>query len=559
MTRPAWLFAVVVLVMGSAMAATSCGPRTGTSKPSSPVGQGKSGSKAPPPPRHLPPALALPREPPAAAHVAAPAALLATLDPYVPESLHPTLFLRRELGRVTTPAMASALASAVDPYKAWSAARLGPQNEIAYFPVRTKAASDLRFRLAKLPPKGKFGAVTLPAAAAGKGRPARPRYIAWYDERSGTLTIARTLRGTVTGPKLRTTYGHKTVTLRLAGNQIPRGIPLSNVTATGSLGDFSIRAKFRAGQDPIAQNELRAGALTGLLDDPGIIAGGSTRWSGSDNFIKKTISRTRKEVGRQSFLVRGVLEDMAAKFYTALRSWDGRALIALGRPKHLRLAFGSTDPAKSERAVLRLLAQVKANAEILRNFTSGVPKVSLRKNAATAGKRKVHRVTLSGIRKYVPAELKPLLDAKGRLKLALAWSPRAQAGLVVVGPQATDELKRWLRATSRATPGAQTRKDVLAGTLSVAPAQLAQLSSAAPSWARLWSLRGGGPRSDLVARRSGKDGATLRVITKAATRSRKHRGQVATTRASPRVDMRHGQPNRPIDPSTHRPINAATR
>ena len=126
---------IALFCLTAAVAASSCGHRRGSEKGSA------VGNKAKPPARQLPPPLALPKEPIASAHIAAPAQALHAADAYVAASLEPTLLLRRELGHVTSPEWATTLAGAIDAAQPWTAARIGPTHEIAtcpYAPTRER-------------------------------------------------------------------------------------------------------------------------------------------------------------------------------------------------------------------------------------------------------------------------------------------------------------------------------------------------------------------------------------------------------------------------------------
>ena len=358
----------------------------------------------------------------------------------------------------------------------------------------------------------------LPVPATADGR-AATAYLAWLDPQDTHLTIARTVRGLVTGPKLRQTYGTSELAFIVAASGIPSEVPLAGLRARGELDDLGVVAKFRPGTDLFAQNELRPGSLTGLLADPATVAGVSTRWAGSDAFVRDTISQIRSQVSQQSFLIKGVLQDLATKFYAVLRSWDGRVLGGLSGPGHVRLAFGSADVEGSQRATLRFVGQAVSNVQLLRNFTNDVPNVKLRKNVGKVGGSAIHRITLSGVRRHVPPEFRPLLDEKNRLRLAMSWSSRAGAGLVVVGPNAVDELEDWLKASERAPAGKDTARDVVALAFAVPPEQIVALAGTGPRSLGDLGLSGHGhpPRRRRAAPRQSRGSSTNRASGRGAT------------------------------------------
>lgn len=498
----------VLLGLAVVVALPTCGQRRTKSPSDSAQSQKKKPAKTPR--LRLPKPLALPQQPLVGAHVAEPARTLAAFDPYVDVSLEPTLLLRRELGRVTSSEMATTIAGSIDAAQPWSAARLSPQHEIAYLPVRANARADVARRLGALPKEGDFGGVRLPAPD-GVAPGATAPVLAWLDPRDGMLTLARTVRGLVTGPKLREKYGTSPLALTVSESQLPADVPFANVRADGELDDLGVIGQFRPGTDVFAQNELRPGALTGLLADPATVVGASTRWAGSDAFVRDTITQIRREVGKQSFLIKGVLDDLSKKFFAVLRKWDGRVMAGLSGPGHVRLAFGTDDVAGGETATLRLFQQLVANVSLLRNFTNDVPGLSLQKKQANVGGTAVHLVTVSGAYRQLPEQVRPLLDNKKRLRIAVSFSSRAGAGMVVIGPDAVDELERWLRASTSAPSGADTAGDVVAMAFAVPPEQVLALATAGDDPSMLWKLDATGRRHELVARRKGKSAAELRI------------------------------------------------
>ena len=167
-------------------------------------------------------------------------------------------------------------------------------------------------------------------------------------------------------------------------------------------------------------------------------------------------------VKRQNFFVQGILGDMVSKLAAVLRSWDGRFVAGIGPEGHLMLAYGAKDPKKSGRAVLVLVGTVIDNIKLARNFTSKVPKIAIKRNAAQVGPDPIHRLIISGIKSEVPRSMRSLLDKEGRLRLAFAFPRHAGGGVITVGPRPVPMLKRWLEESAKAPSGADTSDDYAA-------------------------------------------------------------------------------------------------
>jgi hypothetical protein len=171
-------------------------------------------------------------------------------------------------------------------------------------------------------------------------------------------------------------------------------------------------------------------------------------------------------------LIRGVLEDLVKRLNATLRAWNGRVMVGVGPSHHLLLSLGSDDVGKAERAVLHLMSGVTGNLKTAKSFGLPVPSVSLRKSAQTSAGTKVHLVTVGKLGNAMPPAVQPLLDEKARLRVAMAFSKRAGGGMIVVGPEATKELSRWLADSAKTTPAADSENDLIAATIAVKPETL---------------------------------------------------------------------------------------
>lgn len=446
----------------------------------------------------LPDPLPLPADPPALAHVEAPAELLGLVDPWLDLDFTPRATLERELLRFTTPEMADAIAAAIDPTQPWDVVRLGPDEEIAWVPVREDARAGLTVTLDGLPREGDFGAHVLPRDAKTSSAPV---HLAWLDPRSGHLAVAQSLRGLATAPQLAETYGEQPVVLAVDASLLPDALPVARAKARGTSKSMDIEVVARDGFDVGDQLESTEGALTGLLGDPTLVGAVSSRWVNHEGFVKQIIADIGDEVNAQPFLVRGIFEDMARRFNAVLRSWNGRWAAGVAQGGHVYAAFGTDDPKKSGVATLRFLQAVVDNVKLARNFTQDVPNVSLKKNAGDAGGEPIHRFRFARAAKFAP-DLEPVLDDKGRLNVAFAFSRHAGAGLVVVGPEPVVQARKWLIASNKGASGSDSTQDLAAATLSITPAQLKNLRDNANPETVL-SLQAAGPRRDLTVRQTG--------------------------------------------------------
>ncbi|NVB38390.1 hypothetical protein G6O69_11160 [Pseudenhygromyxa sp. WMMC2535] len=423
----------------------------------------------------LPDPLELPAQPDAASWIAQPKRALDLLTPYVPGPVEPAGLVQLALGTVTTAQLAEQLAPTVDPAGAFGNVVLA-EEEVIRLSVRSDQAEALAASLAGLEPVGEFGAVRLPSADPSEG--AR-EWLAWIDaDDEGALVLANSLPGLVTGRHLQAAYGERplffTLDPRSLGT-IPVELPFSRVEGRGDFSEVVVSVQAIDGQDLLAGIPIAAGTFGGLLEGEGIVAGASSRYADYQAAVREVISQVNGQVAQLPFLVRGVGEGLAAKLNTALRTWDGRTLVALGPAGHLRVAYGASDVTKSRVAAIRLLQAVVDNVSTARNFMSQLPKLTFRRRVAKGDGQDIEMLVIHGASSMLQPELRPLVDDQGRLNVAMAWSERAGGGLIVVGPRADSELATWLDQTSKSPSGEQTQADLVAASFAAAPEQLIPL------------------------------------------------------------------------------------
>ncbi|PRQ08803.1 hypothetical protein [Enhygromyxa salina] len=446
-------------------------PHTPDGKP--PKGESREAARI-----HLPDPLPLPAEPLAASFIAAPNQAISMLRPYSPVEIDPAAMIEQALTELTDPSLAGELARAVDLAAPFANVVLDDQ-EVIRLSIQASAIGSLGGRLAELPPVGDFGAVKLPSAAS---RETGRDWLAWVDEADGnTLVLANTLPGLVTARGLAEAYGQQPIyfTADPSALPIPVDVPFSRVTGRGDINAIVIEAQAIPGQDPLAQLPITPGTLGGLLDGPDLVVGGSGRYADHQELVREVTSQINANVRQLPFLVRGVGEDLAAKINTLLRTWDGRVLVALGPAQHLRFAYGAGDVNKSQIATMRLLQQVVDSVSLARNFVS-IPKMSLRRRVAKGDGQDVEMLVIHDAASLGVSELRPLIDGEGRLNIAMAWSARAGGGVFVIGPDAANQLARWLDETAKSAAHTATAQQLLAANFAGDPAQLQALLQASP-------------------------------------------------------------------------------
>jgi hypothetical protein len=426
----------------------------------------------------LPEPLPHPAHPGAAAYIQDPNQLAERLGPWLAREIDPRHELRTWLTGETTPEVAGWIAEAADPHQVWAAVRQSETENIVLISVDKSHLSRLNSHLGGLRPVGKFGARELPlVATAEQTAVSKAPWMIWIDERSGALALAHSERGLVTVRGFKQAYGAAPLFLAVDPDEISLpipAIPFERFTAQGSLEDLALSLDVGPDFDP--GSELADGALSGLLHPPDLALGGSSRWKASEKLIDQLLGEVDRQVDRAPFLVKGLATDMARKLGAAARSWDGRFLIGSGPPGHLRAAYGAEDPKKSGIAVLRLLDTAIDNLDLFRNFASEIPKVHLKKHVADAAGDPIHLLTVSGLERNLPSELRPLVDEKNRLRVAMAWSVRAGGGLMVAGADAEQVLATWLETSAKHATGNDSRSDRIAVRVAIAPAALHEIA-----------------------------------------------------------------------------------
>lgn len=423
----------------------------------------------------LPEPLELPADPPLATWLTQPNAVVARIQPYSPIQLDVRMVMKMLLANVTRSDLATLVADSIDLERPFANVVLPGGQEIVRVEPMAGKRDALVQALASLPKAGEFGAVALPppdGAPAGK-----QTWLAWLDPQDGTLVLSTSDRGLASGRGMAAAYGKEPVffTVDAAAMQgaaaLPVELPFGRVWARGNLDELHVEAELAgdAQADPLSELPIAQGTLGGLLAAPKLTLGASSRYSEHEQSVKDIIRQVNSQVDQLPFLVRGIGEDLAKKLNTVLRSWDGRVLAAIGPVGHVRIAYGSEDPDKAKVAMIRLLQAIVDNLKFFRNFSSDVPNIALKRDVAQGDGTSVDLLVVHDAGGLVPSELRSLLDAKGKLNVAMAWSPRAGGGVMMVGPQASDELAAWLDATKASPSGADTAQELLAAMLGAHP------------------------------------------------------------------------------------------
>lgn len=411
----------------------------------------------------LPEPLPIPDTPDAGIHLAAPGAFFSDLAQFVP--LEPGRVVAGILREQTAANLADTIAPHIDTTAAWDGMRLqtgSAAEEILHLPVAAAGVDQVASALANLETRGDFGARVLPPKAPG----AQSR-LAYLDPQNASLTIADSLRGLATGPSL-TQAAKADLWARLDGN-FARGFsgdfPFASVEVAGTqLKDLTVTAYFGPG-GPL-DTQLSPGALTGLLAAPGLAVGATARWSEHRTWVKQTIGQLKRQVDKAGFAAQMVLGKLVNQASTVLRSWNGKVFVGIGPKGHLAFGFGSDDPDKSKRALLATLNTAIGNLSMLRMFAKNVPQIGLRKQGSA------HLLTIIGIKNAVGPQLAPLLDERGRLRIAFASNPQVGAVYGLIGADAGNAIAGFGGAL---TPNAKAEQHLVAAQIAVDAAALAPL------------------------------------------------------------------------------------
>lgn len=426
----------------------------------------------------LPEPLPLPADPQLATWLARPALVVARVQPYVPNTLDVRAVAGQLLTGITRPELAQQFAAAINLDAPFCNVVLDDGEEIVRLIPVKREREALTKQLATLAPVGEFGAVALPPSEAG---PSTRPWLAWLDPQDGTLVLANSERGLVTGRQLPEAYGAKPVFFtfdptRMDNSAMPIDLPIGRVHASGNLDELHVDVALAEQGDPLAELPIIAGTLGGLLDGSNLALGASSRYSQHEATVKDIIREVNGQVDQLPFLVRGVGEDMAKKLNTVLRSWDGRVLGAIGPAGHVRIAYGSSDPENAKVAMIRLLQATVDNIKFARNFISEVPRVTLRRGVGKGDGQDIDVVVLHDAASVVPSELRALVDGEGKLNVAMAWSARAGGGVIIAGPRAAEELGRWLDDTKASASGASTTQELVAAMVAAEPGSVRTLA-----------------------------------------------------------------------------------
>jgi hypothetical protein len=466
----------------------------------------------------------IPREVPAAFHVDSPALLLKRLSSWSGLSEPAVL---RQASQMAAPQLVALIAD-VDQNRGWTGAWINGQALLA-LPIRPDKVQHVAQFLAGKPPEGRFGAVRL-----SPQRPSAPEpTIAWLERSTNMLFLAQDERGIATARELPSAYGGRAIygivmpeIAARYGVELPTGKTI--VTGT-SIHDLEIVTEHVPPAIPYF-DRIAPGAMTELLEHRELTAGASTKYADHEAEVRSLISKATRQVEQQNFLIRGTLQDLLRRMNSVLRSWNGRVLVAVGKPQHLYLGLGCENPEQAERAVLHLLNGLSDGQKLARSFGASIPGMVIRRNAAKAGNDAIHLIELDNVRGYVPAEGRTLVDNRGRIRIAMSFTPRAGGAMITIGPDATGTLQRWLGSVR----GNGSARDLLAVRIAVAPAVVEELVELASTGRlpidRLLRLSERGPETKLVVNR--KDGG-LRVAVRGGVgeRIRSPRQQQARRRS----------------------------
>lgn len=426
----------------------------------------------------MPKPLALPAEPNALVHVAAPKDLLEEALSYSPGTLTARTAVAQAL-KNSGLGFESQVFQHVGMGRAWNMAIVKGQT-IVHVPVIKGHEAQLSAILSKLPPEGEFGAVKLKRPEGQQG----PK-VAFFDKQNNMLTLAGDLRGIATGPELGRKYGKQGVNIAVTNEQAARyGADLGarRATITGS-GTDSLRIELEGAPALPANLRISEGALTGLLESGQIALGGSTKYVDYKKDVDKIMAQGRRQVSSLPSMAQGNAKELLGRAGGLMRTWNGRSMVGVGPANHVLLGFGANDTTKMNNASLHLLRGVQSNIKTIKSLKKfgvnipNVPSISFAPNKAKVAGQAVHVVALENAKKYVPAEFHRLLTSNDRLRISMVFPKRAGAGMVVIGPNSEAVLTQWLQDTQGATPAAKTEGHLASATVAVGSKAVGQLAS----------------------------------------------------------------------------------
>jgi len=490
-------FHSVLLASLLALSPLACKPSGGSAK--APV---TDSTTARPPGPKMPRPYSLPAKPEAVVHVDAPKQLLAEILSYSPGSMTPRQAIAQAL-RSSGQSFETQLSPHVGLHRSWNMAIVEGQT-IVHVPLHKKGVAQVAAVLSKLPPEGDFGAVRIPRQ--GQDGPK----LAFLDRHNDMLTLADDLRGIATGPELGRAYGKQEVNIAVDARQAARygaRLGAERATVTGSMNDLRIEIE---GTSPLPPGlPVSEGALTGLLESKQIALGGSTKYTDYKGQVDAILSQGRRQVSSLPSIAQGNGKELLNRATGMLRSWNGRSMVGVGPANHLQLGLGSDDPQQMGSATLYFVRGVLSNIKTVKSLRSfgvkiDVPTVRFTANAAKVGNESIHLVVLENARKYVPAEVHPLLSEDNKLQIAMAFPKRAGAGMFVVGRKSNAVLANWLRDTQKATPGAKTTGHLASATVAVGAKALQTVMQAGFDPFSVLGFTANRPPTRVVVQRTGQ-------------------------------------------------------
>ena len=511
------------------------------------AGEASTPAKRPRRPPGMPRPLRLPADAPIVIHVESPGDAIAGLQAYLPLPEGHGL-LQELVSQVPgSGELEQQLAAAIDLERPFDVASVDGQL-IVHVPIVPARVESVAALLADKPPVGRFGAVDLQ-----RGTVPGPK-LAWLDRETGTLTLADDERGLATGRHLAKAYGKEPLRVQLQGSEARKYAPqlvLERLDVRGEgPHDFELEAK---GVPPevFAQLEaLQPGALTGLLESPRIAVGASSKYTHYDRDVKRLLADLKRQVDRQSFLVKGTLEDLLRRFGSVARSWNGRTMVGVGPKNHVLVGVGTASPQKQGGALFHLLNGVLDNLELARSIGLEVPKLRFQRNKSSAAGHNVSVIALEDARGYLPPEARSLLNDKGDLRIAVAFPERTGAGLVVIGPDCNTVMGQWLEDIASATPARESEDDFLSATLAVDPGAVEPLLAGGDPAALLGLAAAREPTRITVER----DGDTVKLSVKGPKLESRPRHVGAQHRPGLRGPAAAGKPAR-VQPGASKPIH----
>ncbi len=477
--------------------APACKPRTGTADDGGTSAIATAPDQAP---ITLPKPHALEETPVIAAYVGDPAAAIefasATL-PGVPPQVNVVALI---LATKAPADLSESLAPLIAERRPWVGARIAGE-DILHLPLRAEEIDAAQGLLDAYPTAGEFGAVSLPAAGIDVGQIANttldpdadpdaapdpdapsgaPPQLAWIDRETGSLTIAATPEGLLTGREMVKGYADQPIWMTVDASMIRpliEAFPYDRISATGSgLDDLTLAINADPERGLPASEDLAPGALTNLHSGPAFALAASTRWAKHAPEISNIIRQIKKQVDSAGFAAKMMLEPLAQQAIAVLRTWNGRVFVGIGPSHHLAVGLGADDPRKAGATLNRFLRSAIDNLELARMFVSDVPKIGLRRHSKDP---EVQILTLKGIKKSVPAAMAPLFDDRGTLSIAYSYSIKSGALFAMIGPEPETAIAVWAEAIEGAPPASEAEGDLIAATVALSPAQLQELLSSA--------------------------------------------------------------------------------